>query len=544
MSQPRRLLAGPQPYESLYGGFRWPAPERYNIAHEICDRWADAEPDRLAILHKRSGQPLEPHSYGSLRARANRLAAGLRKAGMVKGDRIALLLPQCPETAVAHIAVAKLGGVAVPLASLFGPDALQYRLDFSGARAVVTDAGGVEKIRGIRDTLGQLELILCVDGADGEAQDFEGFCAPYAPEFATEDTGAEDPALMIFTSGTTGPPKGALHAQRILLGHLPSVEFSHEFLPQQGDLMWAPADWAWIGGLLNIMFPALHYGVPLLAYNFVKFEGETALSLMEEAGVRNVFIPPTALRMLRAVERPTERFRLALRTISSAGEALGRETLEWGREALGLTINEFYGQTECNYVVASCGAIGVTRPGAIGKAIPGHDVQVIDDAGTVLGPGQQGQIAIRSPDPIMFLGYWQRPDATAEKYIGDWLTTGDQGVIDEDGYITFIGRDDDVITSAGFRIGPGEIEDCLLRHPAVRLAAAVGKPDPLRTEIVKAFIVLNDGYAVSPDLEKELAGFVRKHLSAHEYPREIAFIDEMPLTTTGKVIRRLLREKA
>jgi acetyl-CoA synthetase len=260
--------------------------------------------------------------------------------------------------------------------------------------------------------------------------------------------------------------------------------------------------------------------------------------------VRNAFIPPTALRMLRSAGDPRTRHRLKLRSIGSGGEALGAETLEWGRDALGLAINEFYGQTECNLVVASCAAIGVSKPGAIGKPVPGHTVAVIRPDGSVCAPGETGQIAIRRPDPVMFLEYWGKPDATREKFIGDWMTTGDQGVTDDDGYVQFIGRDDDVITSSGYRIGPTEIEDCLIRHPAVALAAAVGKPDPIRTEIVKAFVVLKDGYAASDALAAEIQGFVKTRLSAHEYPREVAFIAQMPMTTTGKVIRRLLRQQA
>jgi len=544
MSAPRRLLPESAHYEELYGGFKWSIPGRLNIAHEICDRWADAEPERLAIIHKTPEGALVHISYKEMQAQANRLANGLRTVGISKQDRVALLLPQCPQTAITHIASYKLGAVAVPLASLFGPDALEFRLNDSGAKAVVTDKSGLAKIMVIRNRLKHLEIVICTDGADGEAQDFGSFCGGQPEEFQTEDTNAEDWAIMVYTSGTTGPPKGALHAQRILLGHMPSIEYSHEFFPQKDDLMWTPADWAWAGGLFNIMLPALYYGVPLLAYNFIKFDPETAFALMQEAGVRNAFIPPTALRMLRVIENPSERFKLSLRTVASGGEALGRETLQWGRDQLGLTINEFYGQTECNYVLASCAAIGVVKPGSIGKAIPGHIVSVIDDEGHELRPGEQGQIAVKRPDPIMFLGYWKRDDATEDKFIGDWMTTGDQGMIDEDGYVSFVGRDDDVITSAGFRIGPGEIEDCLIKHPAVRLAAAVGKPDPMRTEIVKAFIVLKAGFSQTPELEKELGAFVRKHLSAHEYPREIAFIDEMPLTTTGKVIRRLLRDQA
>jgi acetyl-CoA synthetase len=347
---------------------------------------------------------------------------------------------------------------------------------------------------------------------------------------------------MVYTSGTTGPPKGALHGHRVLLGHFPGVEYHHEFLPQAGDRLWTPADWAWAGGLLNVLLPGLALGVPVVARKSEKFDPEEAFALMADAEIRNTFIPPTALRMLRGAGKPKRQ--LALRTVASGGEALGVETYEWGRAALGLTINEFYGQTECNIVLSSCAAIGVTRPGAIGLPVPGHDVGVIRDDGTLCRPGEQGQIAVRRPDPVMFLEYWKRPDATREKFIGDWMTTGDQGAADEDGYVRFVGRDDDVITSAGYRIGPGEIEDCLIRHPAVALAAAVGKPDPLRTEIVKAFVVLKPGYSASEALAAEIQAFVRTRLSAHEYPREVAFINEMPMTTTGKVIRRLLRDRA
>jgi acetyl-CoA synthetase len=263
---------------------------------------------------------------------------------------------------------------------------------------------------------------------------------------------------------------------------------------------------------------------------------------MQKAAVRNAFIPPTALRMMRAGQSPRGRYSFNLRSVASGGESLGIEALEWGREAFGLTINEFYGQTECNLIVGACDALGTTRPGAMGKPTPGHTVAVIDPAGRPVKAGEIGQIAVKRPDPVMFLEYWKRPEATRDKFIGDWMTTGDQGTVDEDGYITFIGRDDDVISSSGFRIGPGEIEDCLIRHPAVALAAVVGKPDAIRGEIVKAFIVLREDRAPSDALARDIQDFVRTRLAAHEYPREVAFIADMPMTTTGKVIRRLLRE--
>ncbi len=538
------VLPAARDYAAMVRDFRWQVPAHYNIGVDVCDRWAEREPARTAILNVRADGSVEAVSYGTLRNISNRLANVLVAHGIGAGDRVAILLPQGPAVAAAHIAIYKLGAIALPLAMLFGVEAIGYRLQDSGARALITNAQGLAKLAQAGDAAGHLALVLSVDGAADGALGFDDMLSRASPEFTARDTSADDPALMVYTSGTTGSPKGALHAHRVLLGHLPGIEFPHEFLPQPGDRFWTPADWAWAGGLLNVLLPGLHYGVPVIAARFEKFDPEEAFGLMARLEVRNAFIPPTALRMLRSAGNPRERHRLRLRSVGSGGEALGAETLEWGREALGLTINEFYGQTECNLVVASCAAIGVSRPGAIGKPVPGHTVAIIRPDGSVCDPGETGQIAIRRPDPVMFLEYWDKPDATRDKFIGDWMTTGDQGVADDDGYVQFIGRDDDVITSSGYRIGPTEIEDCLIRHPAVALAAAVGKPDPIRTEIVKAFIVLKTGYAASDQLAAEIQAFVKTRLSAHEYPREVAFIAQMPMTTTGKVIRRLLRQQA
>jgi len=531
-------------YEALYRDFRWRIPGRFNIGVAVSDRWAATEPDRTALLfHRAEGEP-DRLSYGALAARSNALANALRAQGVGRGDRVALLLPQCFEAAIAHIAIYKLGAIAVPLALLFGVEALEYRLNAAGVKAVVTNDAGRAKLAGIRARLPQLETVVSVDGVAADALDFHRLVADHSPRFEAEDTGPDDPALMIFTSGTTGPPKGALHGHRVLLGHLPGVQMPHEFLPQPGDLLWTPADWAWAGGLLNVLLPGLHLGVPVVAGRAERFEPEAALSLMEKMKVRNAFIPPTALRMLKSATGIASRFDLSLRSIGSGGESLGRETYDWAKAELGLTINEFYGQTECNLVLASCAALGVSRGGAIGKPVPGHEVAVIDAEGRPARTGEPGQIAVRRPNPVMFLEYWQNPEATEKKFIGDWMTTGDQGVEDEDGYVHFFGRDDDVITSAGYRIGPGEIEDCLTGHPAVALAAAVGKPDPLRTEIVKAYVVLRDGVEPGPALADEISLWVRERLSAHEYPREVEFVASMPLTTTGKVIRRIFRDRA
>ncbi len=531
-------------YRDLYRDFRWDIPVRFNIGVAVCERWAQSEPHRTALLEYRvDGEPGRL-TYGELAAHSNALANGLRAGGLKRGDRVALLLPQSFETAIAHVAIYKLGAIALPLALLFGMEAIEYRMQTAGAAAIITNAAGYAKLKKIGGRLTSLRQVIVAEGGDGAAMDFRKIVADHSPHFVAEDTGPDDPAMMIFTSGTTGPPKGALHGHRVLLGHLPGVQMPHEFLPQPGDLFWTPADWAWAGGLLNVLLPSLYFGIPVVCGRFEKFDPEAALLLAEKMRVRNAFIPPTALRMLKTVPDISKRFRLNFRTVGSGGESLGRETFEWGREELSLTINEFYGQTECNLVLSSCATMGVSRAGAIGLAVPGHRVAVIDEEGKRVRTGEAGQIAIARPDPVMFLEYWQNPEATAKKFVGDWMTTGDQGIEDEEGYVQFFGRDDDVITSAGFRIGPSEIEDCLTAHPSVALAAAVGKPDAVRTEIVKAYVVLKDGVAGSERLADEIKLWVRERLSAHEYPREVEFVDSMPLTTTGKVIRRIFRDRA
>ena len=534
----RRAATTTRSIERSAGRFR----RNSTSASRCATAWRRASRGKLAIVAVDADGTAHDVSYGWLRDTSNRLANALAANGIAPGDRVAILLPQAPEVAAIHIAIYKLGAIALPLAMLFGTEAISYRLQNSGAKALITNAHGLAKV--VRGELPGLQLVLSVDGPGDGALGFQQTLERASADFTPRLTRADDPAMMIYTSGTTGPPKGALHAHRVLLGHMPGIEMPHDFFPQPGDRFWTPADWAWAGGLLDCLLPSLYCGVPVVARRFDKFDPDDAYAVMARHGVRNAFIPPTALRMMRSAPDPRGRYDLRLRTVGSGGEALGAQTFEWGKAALGVAINEFYGQTECNLVLSSCAMIGVSRPGAIGKPVPGHTVAVIRPDGTLAPAGEAGQIAVKRPNPVMFLEYWDKPEATREKFIGDWMTTGDQGVMDGDGYFSFVGRDDDVITSAGYRIGPGEIEDCLIKHPAVALAAVVGKPDPVRTEIVKAFVVLKSGVAASDALAADIQGFVRTRLSAHEYPREVAFIAEMPMTTTGKVIRRLLRARA
>ncbi|MEM7472315.1 MAG: AMP-binding protein [Pseudomonadota bacterium] len=523
--------------------FRWDIPKFFNIGVDICDRPAAEHPDRVALIDIDATGQARDYNFAALRDMSNQLA-NLLQTSVSRGERIAVLLPQCVETAVVHIASAKLGAIALPLFTLFGPDALRFRLQDSGAKTVVTDRAGFARLGAIRQDLPNVAEIFVIDGPVDGARDFHAELASQACGFEPVKTRAEDPALLIYTSGTTGSPKGALHAHRVLLGHLPGVEMSHDFLPQPGDKIWTPADWAWIGGLLDVLMPSLHHGVPVVAHRFAKFDPEAAFSLIERHHIRNAFLPPTALKLMRGA-RP-EGTSLQMRSVASGGEMLGASLLDWGRDAFGVTINEFYGQTECNMIVSACAALASSEPGALGTAVPGHEVAILElEAGKLAPPEHEGQIAVATPDPVMFLRYWNNTDATEAKFADcagrRWLLTGDRGYLSASGHFRFIGRNDDVISSAGYRIGPGEVEDCLNSHQAVQLSAVIGKPDPLRGEIVVAYVVLTAGSNASAQLANELQDHVKTLLSPHEYPREVHFVNSLPMTMTGKIMRGALR---
>ena len=537
------MLKPGKTYAATYRSCRWNIPDFFNIGVDICDKWA-ADPDRLALIYENETGKVENYTFKIIKEYSDKLANTFTALGLGIGDRVAILLPQRSETAIAHIAAYKVGAIAIPLFTLFGTDALSYRLSNSGAKIIITDKANLEKIEAIRSDLPQLDYVLVtdLDKSSDNILSFRRVIEKAAGHCRPVQTKKDDPALIIYTSGTTGPPKGALHAHRTLLGHLPGVEFPHNFFPQAGDLFWTPADWAWIGGLIDVLFPSWHHGIPVLAHRARKFDPEQAFHLMAKHRVRNVFMPPTALKVMRQVKEPQKHYDFHLRSIGSGGETLGEELLNWGRDVFGLTINEFYGQTECNLIVGCCAEVMEARPGSMGRAIPGHRVEIIDEEGKPLPSGVIGQIAVKSPDPVMFLQYWQNPQATREKFLGDWLLTGDLAKMDEDGYFWFQGRADDIITSSGYRIGPAEIEDCLMKHPAVSMVAVVGSPDEKRTEVVKAFIIPKADVTLGPDVEEDIKNFVKVRLAAHEYPRKIEFVTELPMTTTGKIKRKELKQ--
>ena len=536
-------------YREVYAAFRWKVPARFNIAVHACGRWA-GEGERTALAWEDESGASETWTYTALQEAANRLSNALRALGVERGDRVALMLPQRPQTVVGYLACFQMGAIAVPLSFLFGPEALEYRLAHSSAKVAVVDDDTGRNLAALRERLPDLAHVIgCAGARSAGLLDWDATLARASGDFDAVDTLATDPAAIIYTSGTTGPPKGALLPHQALLGNLPGFEHSHDGFPQPGDFFWSPADWAWTGGLWDALMPTLYHGQAILGYRG-RFDAERAFHLLEKYRVRNTFLFPTALKMMmKAVPSPRARYRIALRTLMCGGEALGPAVLQWARDELGVVANEIFGQTEMNYIVGNSQAVWPVRPGSMGRPYPGHRIAVIDDAGREMPPGEAGDVALHktwldgSPDPVFFLGYWKNDAATEAKFSGPWCRTGDMAVADEQGYLWYQGRGDDVFKVAGYRVGPTEIENCLVRHAAVGNCAVVPTPDETRGAVVKAFILLAPGFAPSKALEDEIREHVKHQLAPYQQPREIEFVAELPMTTTGKVQRKVLRER-
>ncbi len=550
-------------YASLHGEFTWAVADKFNIADECLHRWARDTPDAAAILQDAGADKPVAFTYAALQRDARRLSNALGSLGVTRGDRVAVILPQRPQTAIALMAVFQMGAIAVPLSTLFGAEALQSRLNDSGAKVALVDEGSADVIAALREACPALLKVMGVAEADSRGDvSWSGSLAAARTEFEPTDTRADDPALLIYTSGTTGPAKGAVIAHRALIGNLSGFVASQNWFQGTGPF-WSPADWAWTGGLWDALLPTLYFGRTIIASR-ARFDADLALKLMQRHQVTHTFLFPTALKaMMRVAPEPRRSHPgLALRCIMSAGEAVGEGVFAYCRDKLGVVVNEMFGQTEMNYVVGNCGqyltrggkmlAGWPPRPGSMGRPYPGHRIAVIDDDGEPCVPGVVGDIAVHARDvhgqrdPILFLGYWNNERATHAKFTGtpfeSWCRTGDRATMDAEGYLWYQGRSDDQFKSSGYRIGPTEIEDCLARHPAVAQVAVVPKPDAERGAVVKAFIILAAGVAPGAALVEQLQHLVRSRLAPYETPKDIEFVDALPMTATGKLQRNVLRQ--
>ncbi|KXA94018.1 AMP-dependent synthetase [candidate division MSBL1 archaeon SCGC-AAA259E22] len=531
-------------YDTLCNRFEWEVPDKFNMGDYICDRWTTEKPGSVALCYQDDKEEREGEiSFQELSNLTNKLANYLREIGVGFGDRVGVNAPQIPETLIAHIAVWKLGAVSVPLSILFGPDALTYRLDDCSAKAVVVDSSNVSAFRESKAELDNLGGVLVIgDESEEEEELFWSAIEESSSELDRVSTDAEDNAVIIYTSGTTGPPKGVLHGHRVLLGNLPLFVTSFcNMEMRENQIHWTPSEWAWVATLFDVLFPTLFYGKSVLAHRGGKFDPERAFELIEKYELTNLFIPPTALRMMMQVDNPRERYETGtVKLITSGGESLGETIPKWAGKTFNAPVHEAYGQTEANLTIGDCTALFEFRGEWIGRPAPGHKVQIMEPgAENPVGRGEVGEIAVKK-NPVVFKEYWKKPEKTEEKVVGDWLLTEDLGKMDEEGYVQFKSRKDDVIISSGYRIGPEEIEDTICELDSVVDTGVIGIPDEERGEVPKAFVIPKG--KPTENLKKKIKAYVRERLAAYEYPREIEFIDELPKTTTGKIRRKSLRK--
>ena len=524
-------------YQALVEGFEWDIPDRMNIAAEIFHRWSE-DRRRIALFVERPGGGRDVWSYWELIRLAKRYANFLDSLGVRRGDRVSLVMPQSAEVAALHLAAYALGAVVLPMSSLYGPDSYRHILSDSGTRTVVVAEEHADRIRTVREDLPELETMI-ISGNPGEGERSLDEAATFPPHFEPVDTSSLDPAMLLYTSGSTGHPKGALHGHRIIEGYLLTFKLFFNITFDETTVFYTPSDWAWVGGLLDILLPALVFGHPVLA-DQKRFSAERAFEVIARNGVTHAFLTPTALKMMARVPEPAGRYDLDLRVIASGGESVADELHKWSERELGAVINEFYGLTEVNHLVGGCEALWPGIPGWMGLPYPGRTVALLGNEGEPVTPGEIGEIAVRPGDPTQMIEYWGNPAATRNRIKNGWIMTGDQGLIDDAGNIRFLGRDDDMISSAGYRIGPAEVEESLVRHPQVAEVAVIPAPDPVRGQVVKAVIVLADGCTGSDELTVELQTQVKTQLAAYKYPRIVQYVDNLPKTTTGKLNRKLL----
>jgi acetyl-CoA synthetase len=512
-------------YEEAVAAHEWRVPDRYNIAEDVCDKHP---PEQLAMLWEDFRGNERTVTWGELQDASNRLGSVLRRHGVEVGDRVAMLLTPRPETAAAFLGTFKAGAILLSLSVLYGDDGIRHRVTDSEAKILVTNAENVERVRAL---VLPVEHVLVLD---------EDLIASGDPAFRRVDTAADDPAQLYYTSGTTGLAKGIVHAHRYLLGHEEFV-YCHEV--EHGERFHGMGEWAWAAGIAPLLGPWRLGAVQCVYQREGGFDPHRQLDFLSRHRVSNVFTTPTAMRSMMAVDDAGARYPCAFRRVCSAGEPLNPEAIRWFRQEYDVTVLDYYGLTESYPLVANYPWMEV-REGSMGRPMPGWDVRILDEDEQEVARGERGEICLRArSNPHYPLGYWRNEEAARETFGGEWFHSKDAAVMDEDGYVWYAGRSDDVIISAGYRIGPFEVESACIEHPAVREAAAVASPDERRGAVVKAFIILAAGHEASDELAREISDFVRMRLSQYAYPRRIEFVDELPKTLTGKIRRIELRER-
>jgi acetyl-CoA synthetase len=523
----------PAPYDEMRRTFRWEVPERYNIAADVLDKH---DPSRLAMLWEDWQGNERSLTFGDMQALTNRTANALRAHGIGEGDRVAVMLPPLPEAAATFLATYKLGAILLSLSILYGDDSILHRLRDCSAKVIVTDAANRHRIDHVLDELPGLEHVLVVDEEFGRAVE------QASDRFETLQTSADQAAQIYYTSGTTGLAKGIVHAHRYVIGHN-EFELVHDV--RADEVFHSTGEWAWIAGIIPGILGPWRFGSPIAVFaRKGGYDPQHTLYVLEKYKVKNLFATPTALRAMAALGDVSHRYpRVSLRCACAAGEPLNPQVISWFERQFGIPVMDFYGLSESYPLCANYPTMEI-RPGSMGKPTPGWEVALLDEDEQPVSRGETGEISLRArTNPHYPLGYWNRPEDSERVFGCEWFHTRDVARQDDDGYVWYEGRNDDVIISAGYRIGPFEVESALVAHPKVVEAAAVACPDAMRGHIVKAFVRVLPDAQPSDELAREIQSFVRERLSAYAYPRAVEFVDDLPKTLTGKIRRIELRER-
>lgn len=527
-------------YKEEFDSWKWDIPKNYNIGYDCVDKHVEGKnKDKIALLWENERGDTEKYTFGDMKKLSNKFGNVLKQLGLKKGDRFLIRLPNVPAFQTSFIGGVKIGAVPIPSSVMFRGHEVEYRINDSSSKAVITTSKYVKEVREIKDKCPSLEHVIVVDTPGKDELPYVDLMNEASDKLILENTTKEDMAFFCYTSGTTGNPKGAVHLHRWVSGNDPSVKYWQNV--KEDDIIGHTGDLSWIFPLGNGFLYAWRWGITTLVYDG-KFNAENWYKLIEKYKITNLASVPTCYRMFLTIKDAEKKYNLStLRNCISAGEPLNPEVIKEWKKRFGLDIFDGIGMTEVMVYLSNMSGMDV-KIGSCGKPQPGKNCDVIDEDGNPLPPEKPGILAVKRDDPGLFREYWNKPDKTSRSFKGDWFLSGDVLYKDEDGYFWFSGRDDDLIMASGYRISPFEVESALISHPDVLEAAVVASPDSMRGVIVKAFVILNEKDKASDDLVKDIQEHTKKVSAPYKYPREIEFVEELPKTQSGKIKRKQLRE--